>query len=610
MNLAIHCAYGMFHTEIGVHVAVQEKTDLVDGLYMVAMQPERFRELADIWTHYLKEIGPHDQLVADADFKSLQNHLSRAEAIVTMVEANPGILPAYLQQKIDQDPQAVAALDERGQIQAVNAAGASLLGLKQGAQISDQTLGTDAYGIISAEIKARFSEAGHAVARGQTLHRIVLDGEDAPLLMSFSDWRPESGPHLVLMKTASFIWPSKLNPVIRKAFGLTGAETDIVKLLVEGSSVQDVADARQSKLSTVRAQIRSIYAKTSTRNQTEFMRMAIGLTTMQRIEGEGAVAYHDTGLIDMPLAYPRVEHEHLLTLPDGRLLDYAVFGAADGKPCLFFHNELLGNIWPAKMAEYAAAKGLRVIVPARPYYGKSDPYPPAPRQYDNPTQTARDFTALLDHLNIDKAVLLGQTLGGMFALAMARDFPQRVAGLVAISPLLPSSRSTHTTRMPKMHRFVSTLLMRQPKLLEFIARAGNSYYRRVGPVRFMEHAFGDLDCDVHILQDPVNQEAIVRALQFGQRHGHRGYVAGFSHMMYDADSVMRDLPFPVFGIIGDCDKNTRAARAKALQKKGVDFNIVSAKGGGELLIYSHPRLIIDTVLTAWDAQTAVAEQQA
>ncbi|MDP1545653.1 MAG: alpha/beta hydrolase [Anaerolineales bacterium] len=46
---------------------------------------------------------------------------------------------------------------------------------------------------------------------------------------------------------------------------------------------------------------------------------------------------------------------------------------------------------------------------------------------------ADDLAALLDHLGIEKTVIVGHSMGGYVALAFARKYPQRVSGLALVS---------------------------------------------------------------------------------------------------------------------------------------------------------------------------------
>ena len=138
-----------------------------------------------------------------------------------------------------------------------------------------------------------------------------------------------------------------MTPLLRKTFNLTDSEIAIFKLLSEGLSVTDAASQRNTSVATVRTQIRQIYTKTGTTSQLQFIRMAVSLAALTfEDETRGESSSHDGSKDLIQPCYPREEHWHLLKLPDGRKLDYAVFGDLTGTPCLFFHNELLGDIWP------------------------------------------------------------------------------------------------------------------------------------------------------------------------------------------------------------------------------------------------------------------------
>ena len=574
------------------------ETDLIDGLYTVAMEPERFHELIDVWdAHLRKAVESQDQSVAAAA-QLLSRHLPRAETILDMVDTNGAHGTTPLHEKVEQEPQAMMAVNERGLIEAVNGAAANLFDVTEGA--SFKTLNLPPCGIerLGAELRRRF-EAGKSKTQTEglpSLIRVEREDNENSLLISFSDWTAISGRHLVMMKTTNFIWPEFLTPVISEAFGLTEAEADIVRLTVEGASVNELAEMRGSSVATVRSQIRNIYAKTATKNQAEFIRMAIGLTTLQLVDREQGRWFKPK--ITPPTvarAYPQAQHQFLLDLPDGRILDYSVFGSPDGKPVLFFHNEHLTNIWPAKIAEYATIRGLKIIIPARPYYGRSSPYP---KNVNHLEQTADDFKYLLDHLGIEKAAFLSHTLGGIFGLEMATRYPETVAALVTLSPALPHGDLGDEEKMPRHHRFLTGVVLKFPQLLEFVGRAGYKYYQRVGPKRFLYYIYGDIPCDVAVIEDPRYQDLLFRALEFGHGHKHRGYVAGYRHMPKDPIELCLNLPQRLHVIIGDSDKNTRVTRANYLQSLGADIDVVMAKNGADMLIYTHAELVIDTVCRA------------
>ena len=79
--------------------------------------------------------------------------------------------------------------------------------------------------------------------------------------------------------------------------------------------------------------------------------------------------------------------------------------------------------------------GHRTIALDRPGYGYSDGgYFPVARQL-------RVLDELLDHLKVDKAVLVGHSYGGTLALGYAALYPERVQGLVLVSAAAGGARS-------------------------------------------------------------------------------------------------------------------------------------------------------------------------
>ena len=96
----------------------------------------------------------------------------------------------------------------------------------------------------------------------------------------------------------------------------------------------------------------------------------------------------------------------------------------NGLPLLCLHAYPVdGTIW---RAQYPLAETMRLIVPDVRGMGRSE----APVEPPLMDVLAEDAVALLDHLAIDRAVVMGLSLGGYVALAMYRRFPQRIRGLI------------------------------------------------------------------------------------------------------------------------------------------------------------------------------------
>lgn len=118
------------------------------------------------------------------------------------------------------------------------------------------------------------------------------------------------------------------------------------------------------------------------------------------------------------------------TTVNGIELAYEVQG--EGEPVLFIH----GAIWAdflRPLAEQPALGGFQRIRYHRRGYGESGG--PA-GGFD---LQAADIVALLNHLEVDRAHLVGHSEGAMIALVLAATHPDRVRSLALLEPLPSSS---------------------------------------------------------------------------------------------------------------------------------------------------------------------------
>lgn len=110
---------------------------------------------------------------------------------------------------------------------------------------------------------------------------------------------------------------------------------------------------------------------------------------------------------------------------NGLTLNCMLEGAQNGLPLVFINS--LGTdlrIWDVVTPHFA--ERFRLIRYDKRGHGLSD-CPPAPYSIRD---HATDLAGLLDHLDIQQAVLVGISVGGMIALDFAATWPQRVLKLV------------------------------------------------------------------------------------------------------------------------------------------------------------------------------------
>jgi pimeloyl-ACP methyl ester carboxylesterase len=113
-----------------------------------------------------------------------------------------------------------------------------------------------------------------------------------------------------------------------------------------------------------------------------------------------------------------------VNLPTGADLYFETHG--EGEPLLLFPSTAFsGEVWKPFQVP-ALAKFMRLIL----HDPRGCPRTRASQRVYTVRQMAYDALALLDHLNIPSAHLLGHSMGGRIALEMTLDFPGRVKSLI------------------------------------------------------------------------------------------------------------------------------------------------------------------------------------
>ncbi|MCG7391750.1 3-oxoadipate enol-lactonase [Microvirga sp. ACRRW] len=110
---------------------------------------------------------------------------------------------------------------------------------------------------------------------------------------------------------------------------------------------------------------------------------------------------------------------------NGIVLHHQVVGRPDG-PALVFNNSLGSDFRIWQEIAPAFTDRFRVVLYDKRGHGLSDA-PPAPYTIDDHTD---DLLALLDHLKVESASLVGLSVGGMIAQRAAVRAPQRVKAVV------------------------------------------------------------------------------------------------------------------------------------------------------------------------------------
>lgn len=143
----------------------------------------------------------------------------------------------------------------------------------------------------------------------------------------------------------------------------------------------------------------------------------------------------DSYLADMRRAYDRVSGAASSTLStDWGEIEFVDHGS--GVPVLLSHGIFGGHDNAVEMVESYVGRGFRTIGPSRfGYFGSTLP------EGATPATQGDAYLDLLDHLDVDRVVVVGFSAGSPSAIQMALRLPHRLYGLILASAYLPGMAS-------------------------------------------------------------------------------------------------------------------------------------------------------------------------
>jgi pimeloyl-ACP methyl ester carboxylesterase len=215
---------------------------------------------------------------------------------------------------------------------------------------------------------------------------------------------------------------------------------------------------------------------------------------------------------------------------------------ASGRPLILLHGLLLSQEMHRPLAEDLAAHGNRVITVDLLGHGRSD----RPRDMWRYSMIAygKQVVALMDHLEIEQAVVMGTSLGANVALQVASSNPERLRAMVIEMPVLDNGLLWSAVTFTPL---LVALTFGEP-LMKLLART-----TRALPRRLLPH-YGNVVLDL-VRQEPGPSGALLQGLFFGRVAPHRSERATFTtptlvlghprdpvHPFSDAGMLAKEMP--------------------------------------------------------------------
>jgi pimeloyl-ACP methyl ester carboxylesterase len=182
-------------------------------------------------------------------------------------------------------------------------------------------------------------------------------------------------------------------------------------------------------------------------------------------------------------------------------------GAA-GRPLILVHGLLLSQEMHRPLAKALAARGNRVITVDLLGHGKSD----RPRDMWRYSMGAfaEQLLALMDHLELKEAAVMGTSLGANTALEVASRAPERLRGMVIEMPVLDNALPASAVAFTPI---LLALTFGEPAM-RLLAHGARAIPRRLLPL------YGNVLLDT-VRQEPGPGGALLQGLFFGRVAPHR-----------------------------------------------------------------------------------------
>jgi len=573
----------------------QRDNDVIDRIYEVAVDPSRYEALLDRWEEMIgpQRAGAHARPSRQdpaLNLDHLTGHIERADQVLDRVIRQDA--PKGAEAVVAQiDRSAAFAVDSSLHVITHNRTASQQLGITLESDLDELTLGDRDSTQLAHHVRRLFNANDDAP--------LVLRARDAEndrlIVFHLRCVRSADAAPYILVLSSDMGWPAGFTEMLKAAFDFTPAETEVVRALTEGGTLAQVAEQRGRSIDTIRAQLKSIMAKTETRSQTELVRLTLSTMEIAQFTATATDQIAETSQgFDSLQAVPF----QTLCLPDGRRMDYLILGDPQGAPLMYLPLDYGLVRWPADAENEARKRGIRVIVPVRAGYGHSTALP---KRTPYVPQLVDDLVALMDYLGVAAAPFL--SLGGdsHIATIFHTSYPERISALVACAGVLPMTRSEQYDRMDKWHRFILAGARYTPHLLPFMVKAGFALAKRLGKRGFLHAVYGKSDADMNTVADPAAFEALVVGSEVCLSERHSAHDA-FSRevIAHETTDWIEDVlamkgEIPVIFMNGLQDPQTPPATLAEFKADypWIVFDIFP--DGGQLLFFSKWRQVLDRV---------------
>ena len=389
-------------------------------------------------------------------------------------------------------------------------------------------------------------------------------------------------------------WKHDSVNLLKRQYGLTRAEAEILISFVDGYSSQDIAKQRSRSHQTVRAQFQSIREKLGVRNQTDLLRTTLSVSGFT--SGIGSI----TNAVEHP---HRRKSENIRQ--GGRVVEATLMGDFTGDPIVTI-AAISQYTFNAEFEQLLFDANLVLISICPPGYGKTDPTPKGISWID---QTADDMLAVLDQLHIPRCILLIKYTNAPMSYRIASLHPDRFSHIVQLSTCGPAvydkpskGRSTWisgTLKACLSNSAIAGILVRG--YIKSMATIGAGQFMR------LQMSSNPVDAKYALLAQNIaeSQHAIDTATRRGISGAVEEHELAFGDWSADIECVETDITF----IHGRKNKLFTIESVRSLASLFPDkINLIEVEDAGFTVVLSHPKKVVEILRSVVNAYSIVSDR--
>jgi pimeloyl-ACP methyl ester carboxylesterase/DNA-binding CsgD family transcriptional regulator len=557
--------------------------DIVALAYTMAVGTERFYELFDVLSaHMGSEVDLTNEPVNAGDnlresLRQLEPHFHNALTLMSDAAARRE-KPKHSIRAMSDDLRPNALVTLKGEIRYVNAAATAQFGWQASGMLNAENFEPGSFTRLPS-ILAKLPSANNSELAG-TFGVIRSDGSGVSRvgLRRVQSDRNEILGHI---SSLSMSWYPELAAEFKDAMNITPVELEIVKAVVTGTTLRDLAARRSRAVGTVRLQAKNLLGKLHLRSQTELACLYASFAELYRGTPSPLI-----------LETKDTKCSQLLNLADDRALEYDLIGPPNGRPVLFFPALLGGAAITPTMRQCLYQRNIRLIIVWRPGFSKSTF--DGPPVFDAFERHVVDIRKLLSKLGVQSCPVIGHITSAMFAYSLASYAPDVVEKIICVNGTIPSSVGKHVAGIDKGERLRFMLLRRAPKIGRMIVHSLLTKVEAGFDEEYLS-TFLDNDIDKATMQDPHIRTMFRAEFTKTVEQGFDSFVHELTLGSLNWETLVENTNCPIELIVGELNPVYTADLLSIYVHEHPRIKTSLVPNTGHLLLYQNFDRVLDAV---------------